>query len=76
MKSNFTKPGAIDQWKGYVTRTIRESWIERPLTRPILQEPNEYNTAPEDAMQIDLVTELLPAVGYENIVTAMGVFSC
>ena len=54
---------------------IRESRIDRSLTRPPLQNPNEHITAPEDAMQIDLVPELLPSGGYENIVTAMGVFS-
>ena len=40
-----------------------------------LQNPNEHMTAPEDAMQIDLVPGLPPAGGYENIVTAMDVFS-
>ena len=43
---------------------------------PPLQNPNEHNTAPEDAMQIDLVAGLPPSGGYENIVTAMDVFSC
>ena len=54
---------------------IRESRIDRSLTRPPLQNPNEHITAPEDAMQIDLVLELPPSGGYENIVTAMDVFS-
>ena len=45
------------------------------LTRPALQTPSEHITAPEDAMQIDLVPELLPSGGYENIVTAKDVFS-
>ena len=40
-----------------------------------LQNPNDYITAPEDAMQIDLVTGLPPSGGYENIVTAIDVFS-
>ena len=40
-----------------------------------LQNPNEHITAPEDAMQIDLVPELPASGGYENIVTAMEVFS-
>ena len=42
---------------------------------PPLQNPNEHITAPEDAMQIDLVPELPPSGGYTNIVTAMDVFS-
>ena len=54
---------------------IRESRIHRSLTRPPLQNPNEHITAPEDAMQIDLVTGLPASGGYENIVTAFDVFS-
>ena len=37
--------------------------------------PNEHIIAPEDAMQIDLLPRLPPSGGYENIVTAMDVFS-
>ena len=54
---------------------IRESRIDCSLTRLPLQNPNEHITAPEDAMQIDLVPELPPSGGYENIVTPMDVFS-
>ena len=54
---------------------IRESRFDCSLTRPPLQNPNEHITAPEDAMQIDLVPELPPSGAYENIVTAMDVFS-
>ena len=39
-----------------------------------MQNPNEYITAREDAMQNDLVPELPPSGGYEKIVTAMKVF--
>ena len=54
---------------------FRESRIERSHTRPLLQNPNEHITAHEDAMHIDLVPEVPPFGGYENIVTAMDVFS-
>ena len=54
---------------------IRESRIRRSLTRLCLQNPNEHITAPEDAMQIDLVPDLPPSGGYENFVIAMDVFS-
>ena len=54
---------------------IRESRIDRSLTRFPLQNPNEHITAPKDAPQIDLVPELLPSGAYEKIVTAMNVFS-
>ena len=42
---------------------------------PPVQNPNEHTAAPEDAMQIDLVPQLPPSDDYENILTAMVVFS-
>ena len=39
-----------------------------------MQNPNEHVTAPEEVMQIDLVPEFLPTVGFENNLTAMDVF--
>ena len=54
---------------------LRKSRINPRLTRPPLQNPNEYITVPEDAIQIDLVPGLPPSGGYENIVTAIDVFS-
>ena len=72
-KYNFPKMAQlIREWVMSCKQCIRES---RSLTRPPLQNPNEHITAPEDAMQIDLVPELPPSGGYENIVTAMDVFS-
>ena len=52
----------------------RESRINPRLTRPPLQNPNEYIGAPEDAMQTDLVPGLPPSSGYEKLVTDMDVF--
>ena len=46
-----------------------------PNSPPPLKNPNEHITAPEDAMQNDLVPGLPPSGGYENIVTTMDVFS-
>ena len=54
---------------------VRETRIERKNTHPPLQNPNKHITAPEDAMRIDLVPELPTSGGYENIVTAMDMFS-
>ena len=65
----------IREWVMSCEQCIRESRIDRRLTHLPLQNPNEHITAPEDAMQIDLVPELPPSGGYENIVTAMDVFS-
>ena len=54
---------------------IGGSQIDRSLTRPPLQNPNEHITEPEDAMQFHLAPELPPSVGHEDIVMAMDVFS-
>ena len=65
----------IREWLLSIEQCLRGSRINPRLTRPHPQNPNEYITAPEDAMQIDLVPGLPPSGGYENIVTAIDVFS-
>ena len=65
----------IKEWVISCEQCIRESRIDRSLTHPPLQNTHQHITAPEDAMQIDLVPELPPSQGYTNIVTAMDVFS-
>ena len=54
---------------------IRESRTDRRLTRLLLQILHEHNTAPENAIQIDLLPEIPPSGGYKNFVTDMDVFS-
>ena len=54
---------------------IIELQTYRCLNYPPLQNPNEHTTAPERAMQIDLVPEVPPSGCYENNVIAMDVFS-
>ena len=53
---------------------LKESQIKRRLTGPPLQNRNERITAPEDAMQGDLVPELPPSDGCGIIVRALAVF--
>ena len=65
----------IREWVMSCEQCIKKSRIDCSLTGPTLQNRNKHITAPEDAMQIDLVPELPPSGGYENIVTAMDVFS-
>ena len=65
----------IREWVMPCEQCFRESRIDGSLTRPPLQNPSGHITEPEDAMQIDLVPELPPSGGYENIVTAMDVLS-
>ena len=65
----------IREWVMSCKQCIRESRIDHSFTRPPLQNANEHITEPKDAMQIDMVPELPPSGGHENIVTAMDVFS-
>ena len=65
----------IREWVMSCEQCIRKSRIDRSLTHPPLQNPNEHITAPVDAMKTDLVPELPTSGGYESIVTAMDVFS-
>ena len=65
----------IREWVMSCEQCITESRIDRSLSGLPLQNPNEHITAPEDAMQIDVVPAKPPSGGYENIVTAMDVFS-
>ena len=53
----------IREWVMSCEQCIRGSRVNRSLTRPPLQNPNEHITAPEDAMQNDLVPELPPSGG-------------
>ena len=54
----------------------KEPRSDHSLTYTPLHNANEHITAPEDAMQTDLVPELPPSGGFWNNVTAMDVFSC
>ena len=65
----------IKEWVMSREKCSRESRIDRSLTCPPLQNPQEYITAPGDAMQIDLVPGLPPSGGYGINVTVMNVFS-
>ena len=66
----------IRGWVMSCEKCLRESRIKSQITRNPQQNPNEYTTGPEIAMQIDLGPGLAPSVGYENNATAMDVFSC
>ena len=65
----------IRQWVKSCEQCITKSRVYDRLTRPALQNPNEHITAPKVAMKVDLVPEMPPSGGYENIVRAMVVFS-
>ena len=65
----------IREWVMSSETCIKKLPIERGFTRPPRQNPNEHILAPKDAMQTDLVPELPPSDGSENILTAMELFS-
>ena len=65
----------IREWVLSCEQCLRESRTNPQLPHPPLQNLNKYITAPEDAMQIDLVPGLPPSGGFENNVTAIDVFS-
>ena len=65
----------IREWVMSCEQCNRILRIDRGLTGPPQKNPNEHITAPEDAVQTDLVPELPPSGGYENIVTGKDVFS-
>ena len=54
---------------------IRVSRIDHSLAGRPVRNANEHLTAPESAKKIDMLPELPPSCGYENIVTAKDVFS-
>ena len=54
---------------------IKDKRISNELITPELLNLPEWTLGPEDAMQIDLLPNLPPSEGYENIITAMDVFS-
>ena len=56
----------IREWVMSCEQCLRESRINPRLTRPPLQNPNVYITAPEDAMQIDLVPGLPILMSQKN----------
>ena len=77
-RQNFYYPDRAQlfrMWVSSAEQCIKESGIVTRLTHSSLQNTNEHITRPEDAMQIVLVPERLPSGGYENIRTAMNVFS-
>ena len=65
----------IRKWAMSFKQSVRESTIDNRLARLPLQNPNEQVTGAENAMRIDLVPELPPSGGYENLVTAIDVSS-
>ena len=54
---------------------IKDKRIANASITPELLNLPEWDLGPEDALQIDLLPNLPPSGGYENIITALDVFS-
>ena len=54
---------------------IQDKRINNTRITPELIHITEWDLGPEDLMQIDLLPEIPPSGGYENIITAIHVFS-
>ena len=65
----------VRKWVNGCETCIKDKRINNELITPELVNLPEWTLGPEDAMQIDLLPNLPPSGGYENIITAMDVFS-
>ena len=54
--------------------SIQDKRISNKRITPELFHISEWDFRPEDLMQMELLTKLLPSGGYENIITAIDVF--
>ena len=65
----------VKKWVQGCEICIKDKRIPNSSITPELPNLPEWDLGPEDAMQIDLLPNLPPSGGYENIITAMDVFS-
>ena len=65
----------VRKWVNGCETCIKDKRISIELITPELLNLPEWTLGTEDAMQIDLLPNLPPSGGYENIITAMDVFS-
>ena len=65
----------VEKWVQGCEICIKDKRIPNSSIKPELLNLPEWDLGPEDARQIDLLPNLPPSGGYENIITAMDVFS-
>ena len=78
IRSKYYYPGIakiVRKWVNGCETCIKDKRTPNELINPELLNLPEWTLGPEDAMQIDLLPNLPPSGGYENIITAMDVFS-
>ena len=65
----------VKNWVEGCEQCARDKRVPNATITPELLNLPEWDLGPEDAMQIDLLPNLPPSGGYENILTAIDVFS-
>ena len=65
----------VKKWVEGCEQCARDKRVPNATTTPELLNLPEWDRGPEDAMQIDLLPNLPPSGGYENVLTAIDVFS-
>ena len=65
----------VKKWVQVCEICIKDKRIANASITPELLNLPEWDLGPEDALKIDLLPNLPPRGGYENIITALDVFS-
>ena len=65
----------VKKWVEGCEQCARDKRVPNATITPELLSLSEWDLGPEDAMQIDLLLNLPPSGGYENVLTAIDVFS-
>ena len=65
----------VKKWVEGCEQCVRDKRVPNATITPELLNLPEWDLGPEDAMQIDLLPNLPPSGGYENVLTAIDVFS-
>ena len=65
----------VKKWVEGCEHCARDQRVPNATITPELLNLPEWDLGPEDAMQIDVLPNLPPSGGYENVLTAIDVFS-
>ena len=65
----------VKKWVEGCEQCARDKRVPNATITPELLNLSEWDLGPEDAMQIDLLPNLPPSGGFENVLTAIDVFS-
>ena len=78
IRQKYFYPGIakiVKKWVRGCEICIKDKRIQNTSITPELLKLPEWDLGPEDALQIDLLPNLPPSGGYENIITDLDVFS-